>query len=430
MQKPDPNALDALDNPPPQSPLKIKSGEYLSAPYFEFMQLICRILKQYEGYILLLEPESHTRFECSCCAECCQRPWWIEIPQEYYEKWYDIFDQHPSGDYQQPFILRTDANAKNYAEMRRKPGTSECLFLQDDRSCFIHANYGEEALCHTCRSFPRYEGWFGAYMGQFLLNSCPDTSQLIQKYPRVRYKVVSIKAEAWKSLMRYPHPMGLFQGYLWLGYQLDLAAHEAWTPVQNLRYLAQRLGHLNRLGLQRVTPRTLNAMYEDLKNDTQPGAVPPPPHPNLNQALEWIKHFLEQFTAMHTFLEDLQRGWKNWPRLTPDESQLLHFFMRHYLHYRFVTLNYRYSDGRPIFFQVYFLLALHMAMMQLLILYYRDKDGQELNQEHILRAANFLGYRFEHAPYFIDKYKIDKLSPQDSLNGMEMLLHLDLVAAS
>ena len=76
--------------------------------------------------------------------------------------------------------------AKNYMEKQQKPLKLRVgceftiikvkelredmnIFLEDDKKCFIHKNYGVEALSFVCRTYPRYEGWFGSYLGKFFM---------------------------------------------------------------------------------------------------------------------------------------------------------------------------------------------------------------------------------------------------------------------
>lgn len=405
--------------------IQLSSGDYLTAPYFLFMQKVCAVLKNNANYALILEPEAVTKFKCSSCAECCQRPWAIEIPRDYYEKWNSIFDGHPSGNYQNPFLVHTHPTQQNHAEIRRKPGASECLFLQDDRSCFIHANYGEEALSQTCRKYPRYEGWFGSYLAKFLLNSCPDTGKLIQEYPRIQFSIVRGRPDIWQSLENKEHPMGLYPGFLWLGYQLDLIHNTSWTAIQKVRYLASKLKQIERLDLSKLNESTMASVYRDFLNDLTPGSSPPLSQKDEERGLNWLLHFTELFPSMNHYIESIKSGRKKTPALTKGEQNLLNQFLNHYLSYRFLTMNFRLTDGSIIFYQTYFLLALHLALFQFLVAFYRDKDGATLNQEHLLRAANLVGYRFEHAPKFVEKHKINQLSPKDSLEGMEILLHFD-----
>lgn len=408
------------------TPFKLKSGEYLTAPYFPLMGQILQVLKSNAYHSLALETEIQQHFSCTGCAECCQRPWWIAISREYYEHWKPIFDNHPSGKYKDAFRIRHDPTPHHYAEILRKPGTSECLFLQDDRKCFIQANYGEEALCNTCRLFPRYETWNGVYLGHFMQNSCPETAPLYQLYPRLRYQVIGMSPEIWEQNQKFPHPLGFNGGFLWLGLLLDLVHYSHGSAFACLRVLEKTLRSLSAKPLEKLSETDLVNIYPQVRHSVQQPLPPLPPQ--TQQGLQWLEYFSSAFSGFHAYVKEVQSGRKRFPSLQPQEKKRLNAFLKAYLFYHFATQSYRLPDGQIFFYQSYFLLTLYPSLIQWLACYFRDRDQSELTEHHLARAANLVGYRYEHASKFVQQNQIDQLSPQASLDGMLTLLSLDLAA--
>ena len=392
-------------------------GELIRPPYYPFMQQVVARLSTDPGLLLLLEPEAYQAFSCSGCGECCQRPWSILISQDYVERWQQVFHAHPSGLYHDPFVKAADPTPEHYADFHRKSGTGECIFLMDDRRCFIHAHYGEAALSDVCQAFPRYEGWFGAFLGRFMLNSCPDVNDLTGRFPGIRYEVTRLDEAQWRAKLAVPHPLGLYQGYLWLGLALDLLYQPSLTPIEAMRSLTAGLACLP-LPLGDTRPELLDTLQQRLERSPPP-APPPDPRP----AFEHLLGLLSHYAGVHDYVSEVYAGWRKFPRLVAEERELLAEFLRHYLAYR--CLRAEYADGKQMdfFYGFYFVLAQHIALLQWLALYYREREGGGLSREHLLRAATAVSHRYDQRLLLIEQTR--KLPPALCLEGMAHMLVFD-----
>lgn len=59
--------------------------------------------------------------------------------------------------------------------MRRQDNSNRCIFLTSDNRCYIHSNYGEEALPDVCKRYPRVElRHDNRYGSDYLLGSCQN----------------------------------------------------------------------------------------------------------------------------------------------------------------------------------------------------------------------------------------------------------------
>lgn len=410
-----------------QSPANLPIKGWLEPPYFQMMQQATRFISIQDARSLLLEPEVLDHFSCSGCAECCQRPWWIAVSKDYLDKWQPILSDYPTGEYRHAFTLRDKPDLEHYAEINRKPGTHECVFLMDDRRCFLHATYGEEALSETCRQFPRYTSWLGAYLGNFAQTSCPDIAELIHTYPRFQYQLVQFQPEQWLKSIEHTHPLGFKEGFLWLGLLLDLFQSAPWSPAGKLRYLSELLQAIAQAGLSQITESKLEqfntGMQADFFTYCQPEQRPPQAS---QQALDWLIYFSHAFPGFQAYFKALRSGAKAMPGLEPDEHILMDHFCNAYLLYHAVTLNYLQTDRKPCFFPPFFALTLHFTLIQYLAFYYRDRAQEELSLHHLVRAANLIGYRFEHNRIFNEKSGITQMPPQTVIEGMQTLLSLEI----
>ena len=60
---------------------------------------------------------------------------------------------------------------------------SRCPMWRDDGLCRIQAALGHDALCHTCREFPRLTHDYGDFVEKGLELSCPEAARLILSNP-------------------------------------------------------------------------------------------------------------------------------------------------------------------------------------------------------------------------------------------------------
>lgn len=406
-------------------PTELRSGELLQPPYFDFMLGVVDVLREQPGILLRLEPQFYEHFACSGCGECCQRPWLISITREYYEQWQAIFARHPSAQYREPFELSPGGNDEHYADLKRKPGTNECVFLTDDRRCFVQANYGEEAMNWVCKTFPRYEGWFGSFLGKFMLHSCPDVATLVQDMPGIRYTLGRVSHEKLAEFQLQAHPLGIVQGYLWLGLQLDLLMNPRLTPIQALRLLREGMRESLELPTQ-PSIEALVALNQRLRWRSGPDAGSPPLAKKPEIAYDCLDWMLESYQSVRRFVAETQAGLRALPRLSSAEKELLNAFLRSYAGYRLLTMNYYTRENMLQFYPAYFLIAINLALLQWLAMYYREREGGELTREQLLRAGTVVGFKFEHASRLIET--LSRMSPEACLESMENLLIFDFGA--
>lgn len=67
-----------------------------------------------------------------------------------------------------------------------------CPMWRDDGLCQIQAELGEDALCKTCREFPRLTHDYGNFMECGLELSCPEAARIILSTPEPEYMILEV----------------------------------------------------------------------------------------------------------------------------------------------------------------------------------------------------------------------------------------------
>ena len=119
-------------------------------------------------------PAYFDEFRCiaSACPDSCCKEWDVQV------------DDRAAAYYQAlPGALGDRLRQVMYEE----DGTwyfaiepdGRCPMWRDDGLCRIQAEQGEQALCKTCREFPRLTHDYGDFVERGLELSCPEAARLI-----------------------------------------------------------------------------------------------------------------------------------------------------------------------------------------------------------------------------------------------------------
>lgn len=118
-----------------------------------------------------VKPSFYDRFRCvadRCPASCCEG-WQILIDEETLERyrtWPGAFGGRLAGS--------IDWQEGAFRQRGRK-----CAFLHADGLCDIQTEAGEDALCETCRRYPRHVEEFEDVREYSLSLSCPEAARMI-----------------------------------------------------------------------------------------------------------------------------------------------------------------------------------------------------------------------------------------------------------
>ena len=118
-------------------------------------------------------PEYFKDFKCiaSKCEDTCCAGWGIVIDDATYARYKNV--QGEFGD-----RLRSEIVHEAGENIFVLKGNN-CPFLNEEKTCDIYINIGEENLCYTCQQYPRYTEEFGSLREIGISLSCPEAARIM-----------------------------------------------------------------------------------------------------------------------------------------------------------------------------------------------------------------------------------------------------------
>ena len=123
--------------------------------------------------MLITKPSYFDEFRCiaSACPDSCCKEWDVQVDADAASLYRSL--PGPLGDRLREALYTEDEETYMSIVDGRCP--MWCL----DGLCRIQAELGEEALCKTCREFPRLTHDYGDFMERGLELSCPEAARII-----------------------------------------------------------------------------------------------------------------------------------------------------------------------------------------------------------------------------------------------------------
>jgi len=123
--------------------------------------------------MLITKPEYFDRFHCIAdrCPDSCCKEWDVQVDPESAASYRSL--SGPLGDRLREVLRDEDG------ETVMTIIDGRCPMWRLDGLCRIQAELGEEALCKTCREFPRLTHDYGDFLELQLELSCPEAARFI-----------------------------------------------------------------------------------------------------------------------------------------------------------------------------------------------------------------------------------------------------------
>lgn len=123
--------------------------------------------------MILRKPSYYDEFSCiaGSCPDSCCKEWAVQVDDASAEFYRNL--PGPLGGRLREVLAQEDGCTVMAIENGR------CPMWRSDGLCRIHAELGEEALCATCRDFPRLRHDYGDFVELGLELSCPEAARLI-----------------------------------------------------------------------------------------------------------------------------------------------------------------------------------------------------------------------------------------------------------
>ena len=123
--------------------------------------------------MLISKPDYFGRFQCiaGACPDSCCKEWDVQVDAESAASYRSLAG--PLGDRFREVLLTEDG------ETVLSIIDGRCPMWRADGLCRIQAELGEDALCKTCREFPRLTHDYGDFLEFQLELSCPEAAKYI-----------------------------------------------------------------------------------------------------------------------------------------------------------------------------------------------------------------------------------------------------------
>ena len=123
--------------------------------------------------MLITKPDYFDRFRCIAgnCPDSCCKEWDVQVDDDSAAYYRSL--SGPLGDRLREVLREEDG------ETVMSITDGRCPMWRTDGLCRIQAELGEEALCKTCREFPRLTHDYGDFVELGLELSCPEAAKFI-----------------------------------------------------------------------------------------------------------------------------------------------------------------------------------------------------------------------------------------------------------
>lgn len=126
----------------------------------------------------LSKPAYYDSFRClaGACPDSCCRDWTVQVDPVSAAYYRSLPGE--LGD-----ALRSAMATEDGDTILTLTASGRCPMWRDDGLCRIQGQLGADALCHTCRQFPRLRHDYGDFTELGLEISCPEAARLILSEP-------------------------------------------------------------------------------------------------------------------------------------------------------------------------------------------------------------------------------------------------------
>lgn len=128
----------------------------------------------------LLQPQYVGKFACigGACEDSCCVGWRVTIDKETYHKYRACPDESMRALMDEQVTRTRGSNgADSYAKVRLRADGS-CPFLSEEKLCLIQQKLGEQYLSNTCANYPRTINQVNDALERSLTMSCPEAARL------------------------------------------------------------------------------------------------------------------------------------------------------------------------------------------------------------------------------------------------------------
>ena len=187
-------------------------------------------------------PDYYDSFQCigGKCPDTCCAGWNIDIDRRSLEYYDSVIRNSDCTEGRNPRSERESFCRKlgrsiDFKNQTFRLNRRRCALLTEDNLCDLYIHLGEQALCNTCRTYPRHQEEFGSVREISLSMSCPESARIILSRParpevceRITASSCPADQETDQKLLRWLLESGkLLLDIIWSPIPLNLAVSMA-----------------------------------------------------------------------------------------------------------------------------------------------------------------------------------------------------------
>lgn len=124
--------------------------------------------------MLYVVPDYYKEFECTAdqCEDTCCAGWQIVVDKKSLAKYKKV---------RGPYLGKILRSVNWFEGTFRQDKEKRCAFLNTDNLCDLYIHQGPDALCRTCRMYPRHVEEFEGLREITLSVSCPEVARILME---------------------------------------------------------------------------------------------------------------------------------------------------------------------------------------------------------------------------------------------------------
>lgn len=130
---------------------------------------------------LIIKPHYVNLFSCIGpeCEDSCCNDWGIYFDKKSYK---NTLADPRFASLAKIALVELKTSKEHWAKIKLDEHGA-CPFLNEQKLCQIHVKAGEDALSHTCKTYPRFSNVIGGNKFESMSMSCPEVTRLILFHP-------------------------------------------------------------------------------------------------------------------------------------------------------------------------------------------------------------------------------------------------------
>lgn len=404
----------------------------------------------------LLQPQYMSQFQCigPSCEDSCCIGWRVQIDKDTYKRYRECTDNELRVQMDEKVTRhRTNANKGNYAKIKLKDGS--CPFIDTDKLCSIQRKLGESYLSVTCTTYPRIANTINGTVEKSLTMSCPEAARMALLKPAVMEfneteEDVEIRNTNSKSIdisdykTAYKPERYIWELRIFIISLLQNRTYSLWQRLVVLGLFCRQLDQHISEGKQQEIPQLIGTYLNALEREEFKSDLEKIPNEltiqmeltkevaderifsgvNSKRFMECFSEFLHgiQYTAEASKEEIGQRYAEASSQYYQPFMNTHEYIMENYL-VNYVFKNLFPFSGEKHVFDNYVMLAVHYAMIKMLLIGMIGFHKENFSTEHVVKLIQSFSKTVEHNDAYLKTvFRLLKANEFNTMPYMAILI--------